>query len=72
MNKYERMNEERIIVESKKKRVAAYCRVSTDKDDQANSYESQQKYFKDYIERMPDWELCEIFADSAVIIGLSK
>ncbi|MCL2378133.1 MAG: recombinase family protein [Defluviitaleaceae bacterium] len=62
MNKYERMNQERMLVETKK-RIAAYCRVSTDRDDQANSFESQQKYFKDYIERMPDWELCEIFAD---------
>ena len=34
-------------------RVAVYCRVSTDKDDQANSLESQQKYFKEYIERNP-------------------
>lgn len=59
------MNQERMIVE-KKKRVAAYCRVSTDKDDQANSFESQQKYFKEYIERMPDWELCEIFADKGI------
>jgi DNA invertase Pin-like site-specific DNA recombinase len=65
MNKYERMNQERVFVETKK-RVAAYCRVSTDRDDQANSFESQQKYFKDYIERMPDWELCEIFADKGI------
>ncbi len=62
MNKYERLNQERLLVETKK-RVAAYCRVSTDKDDQANSFESQQKYFREYIERMPDWELYEIFAD---------
>jgi len=62
MNKYERLNETRLLVETKK-RVAAYCRVSTDKDDQANSFESQQRYFKEYIERNPDWELYEIFAD---------
>ena len=37
--------------------VAAYCRVSTDKEDQANSFEAQQRYFHDYIERQPDWEL---------------
>jgi len=62
MNKYERLNETRLLVETKK-RVAAYCRVSTDKDDQTNSFESQQRYFKEYIERNPDWELYEIFAD---------
>ena len=33
--------------------VAAYCRVSTDKEDQANSFEAQQRYFHDYIERQP-------------------
>lgn len=35
--------------------VAAYCRVSTDKEDQADSFEAQQRYFRDYIERQPDW-----------------
>ena len=69
MNRYERLNEERKIIE-KRKRVAAYCRVSTDNEDQANSFESQQRYFRQYIERNPDWELYEIFADEAVIIGL--
>ena len=29
--------------------VASYCRVSTDKEDQANSFESQQRYFKELI-----------------------
>ena len=47
-------------------RVAVYCRVSTDKDDQANSLESQQKYFKEYIERNPMWELCEIYVDEGI------
>ena len=31
--------------------VASYCRVSTDKEDQANSFEAQQRYFKEYIAR---------------------
>ena len=49
-----------------KKRVAAYCRVSTDNEDQANSFESQQRYFRQYIERNPDWELYAIFADEGI------
>jgi len=65
MNKYEILNEQRLFIDSKK-RVAAYCRVSTDKDDQANSFASQQRYFKEYIERMDDWELYEIFADEGM------
>ncbi len=47
-------------------RVAAYCRVSTDKDDQANSFESQQRYFRECIQRNPDWELQEIYADEGL------
>ena len=65
MNRYERMNQERKIVDVRK-RVAAYCRISTDHEDQANSFESQQRYFRQYIERNPDWELYEIFADEGI------
>ena len=47
-------------------RVAAYCRVSTDKLDQANSLESQQRYFNEYIARNPLWELYEIYVDEGI------
>lgn len=47
-------------------KVAAYCRVSTDKEDQANSFESQQRYFREYIGRRSDWELYEIYADEGI------
>ena len=60
--KYERMNAVR-KVQSGRKRVAVYCRVSTDNEDQTNSFESQQRYFRQYIEREPEWELVEVFAD---------
>ena len=46
---------------------ASYCRVSTDKDDQANSFEAQQRYFKEYIDRQPDWELYRVYADEGII-----
>ena len=52
--------------------VASYCRVSTDKEDQANSFEAQQRYFKEYIARQPDWELYAVYADAAEIIGLNS
>lgn len=71
INRYERLNQELKMVETKRK-VAAYCRVSTDNEDQANSFESQQRYFRQYIERNPDWELYEIFADATDIIGLKQ
>ncbi len=46
--------------------VAAYCRVSTDHDDQLNSFASQQRFFREYIERNPQWELFEIYADEGI------
>ena len=45
---------------------AAYCRVSSDRDDQANSFESQQRYFREYIERRPDWVLYRVYADEGI------
>ena len=46
--------------------VAAYCRVSTDKEDQANSFETQQRYFREWIDRNPEWMLQEIYADEGI------
>lgn len=51
---------------SKPIRVAAYCRVSTDKSDQANSLKSQQQYFEQYITNKPEWELIAIYADEGI------
>ncbi len=48
---------------SQKLRVCAYARVSTDKDDQANSYESQVNYFTEYIKRHNEWEFLGVYAD---------
>ena len=62
IDKYETLNQERKMQIAKRK-VAAYCRVSTDKEDQANSFENQQRYFRQYIECNPDWELYEVFAE---------
>ncbi|MEM1724170.1 MAG: recombinase family protein [Thermoplasmata archaeon] len=46
-----------------KKRVCAYCRVSTDKDDQVNSFNSQKQFFEEYIKKNEEWEFVEIYAD---------
>ena len=54
------------IMSNRIMKVAVYCRVSTDKTDQANSLESQQKYFKEYIERNPMWELYNIYVDEGI------
>lgn len=47
-------------------RTGAYARVSTDKDDQANSFESQVQYFTDYIQRQNDWELVKVYSDEGI------
>ena len=47
-------------------RVAVYCRVSTDKEDQVHSFESQQRYFQDYIARQDGWRLHRIYADEGI------
>lgn len=52
--------------EDEVKKVAAYCRVSTENLDQANSLESQQRYFNEYIRRNPLWELYEIYVDEGI------
>ena len=47
-------------------KVTAYCRVSTDKDDQLNSLENQEKYFTDYINSNPEWEYVPLYADEGM------
>lgn len=46
--------------------VAAYCRVSTDKEDQKNSFESQKKYFDEFINRHQEWHLVNIYTDEGI------
>lgn len=46
--------------------VAAYCRVSTDREDQANSLASQKKYFTEYIAQHGDWIMVDIYPDEGI------
>ena len=59
-------NQEDDARKKRKKRVAAYCRVSTDSKEQEISYESQVKFYTDLINNNEEWELVEIYADPAV------
>ena len=47
-------------------RVCAYCRVSTDNEDQETSYEAQVAHYTDYITKHDGWELVGIFADEGI------
>jgi len=52
--------------EKPKLRVAAYCRVSTDSEEQATSYEAQIEHYTEYISTHADWMLAGIFADDGI------
>src|SRR5690625_1462937 len=52
--------------EIKQLRVAAYCRVSTDSEDQLSSYKSQVSYYSDLIQKNVEWVLADIYADEAL------
>lgn len=53
-------------VQTKKTRVAAYCRVSTDMEEQESSFESQVNHYTEYINANPNWELAGIYADEGI------
>ena len=50
----------------KQLRVAAYCRVSTEQEEQQNSYNVQISYYTDLINRKKEWTLAGIFADEGI------
>ena len=47
-------------------RVAAYCRVSTEQEEQQNSYQVQIAYYTDLINRKKEWTLAGVFADEGI------
>ena len=47
-------------------RACAYCRVSTDNEDQKTSYDSQRIHYKNYIEENPNYEFVGIYADEGI------
>ena len=52
--------------ERPKLRVAAYCRVSTQEEEQVGSFDMQVRHFTQRIESNPDWELVEIYQDEGI------
>ena len=47
----------------RKKKVAAYCRVSTNSSEQLSSLESQKAHYSEMIESNPDWEFAGLYYD---------
>lgn len=46
--------------------VAAYARVSTDHEDQRNSFEAQKEYFENCIKEHKNWRFCGVYADEGI------
>ena len=51
------------IAEHRKRKIAAYARVSTDSDEQFTSYEAQIDYYTQYIKARDDWEFVQVYTD---------
>ena len=54
------------FTERPKLRVAAYCRVSTDSDDQLVSLDTQIKHYESYIKSNPDWDFAGLYYDEGI------
>ncbi len=59
-------------IEVQKLRVAAYCRVSTDNEEQASSYETQIAHYREFISANPEWELVNVYADEGISATSTK
>ena len=53
-------------------KVAAYCRVSTDDEDQLNSYRTQKSYYTELIKKNPKWRFAGIYADEGITGTMAK
>lgn len=59
-------NPEVVRASKRQLRVAAYCRVSTDDEEQLTSYEAQKNYYTDKIMTNKEWTMAGIFADEGI------
>lgn len=59
-------------IDMRPKRVAAYCRVSTDKEQQEHSFETQKEMYTDMIMMKPNWQMAGIYADEGITGTIAK
>lgn len=74
--KYQQKDDEIEVIKAKPKvdvystdqrlRVCAYCRVSTDNEEQTSSYELQKAHYDEYIRSIPTWDFVGIYADEGI------
>ena len=53
-------------LKTRKRKVAAYARVSTDMDEQLNSYEAQISYYTKHIQENPKWQFVKVYTDEGI------
>lgn len=61
-----RVGSQRTAAQVQKIRVAAYCRVSTDSEEQETSYEAQVSHYTEYIKSKPEGQMVEVYADDGI------
>ena len=54
------------VAKTAKRKVAGYARVSTNEEDQANSYQAQIDYYTQYINGHGEWEMVEVYTDEGI------
>lgn len=59
-------------IDIRPKRVAAYCRVSTDKEQQERSFETQKEMYTEMIMMKPNWQMAGIYADEGITGTIAK
>jgi DNA invertase Pin-like site-specific DNA recombinase len=60
------------IGSTRKRRVAAYARVSTDSEEQLSSYEKQVEYYTEYIASKPEWDFVKVYTDEGITATNTK
>ena len=59
-------------IDMRPKRVAAYCRVSTDREEQEHSFETQKAMYTEMIMMKPTWQTAGIYADEGITSTVAK
>ena len=66
MKRITKFHESKDLTQKKKLRVAAYCRVSTAKDEQLESLDAQKEHYENYIKGNPEWEFAGVYYDAGI------
>ena len=66
MIKITKIDEFRPMPQDNKTRVAAYCRVSTDSDEQQISLDTQRLHYERYIKSNPEWDFAGVYFDEGM------